>query len=192
MSKTTSSTQSLRIGVEGAIVAALAMVLSFIPMQIGSSFSVSLGMIPMTLYALRRGFKAGFFAAFLWGLLHFFGNIYILSVTQVIIEYVVAFGFAGFAGFYAEPLHKVLLKNEKKKGYKYIWEASFIGTFARFFWHFVAGVVFWGSYALWGMSPIIFSLVMNGASALATSIVTGIILSILFAKWPKLFMVETR
>ncbi len=48
-----------RVWVEGTIVAALAMVLSLIPIQIGSSFSISLGQIPLTLFALRRGTKAG-------------------------------------------------------------------------------------------------------------------------------------
>jgi type IV secretory pathway VirB6-like protein len=43
------------------------------------------------------------------------------------------------------------------------------------FWHFIAGVVFWGSYALWGMNPWIFSLVMNGVSGLATAVVTAIV-----------------
>ena len=42
-----------RVWVEGTIVAALAMVLSLIPIQIGSSFSISLGQIPLTLFALR-------------------------------------------------------------------------------------------------------------------------------------------
>lgn len=54
-------TSELRVWIEGTIVAAIAMVLSFIPTNVGSSFSISLGMIPITLYALRRGTKAGFF-----------------------------------------------------------------------------------------------------------------------------------
>ena len=48
-----------KVWIEGTLVAALAMVLSFIPLQIGSSFEISLGQIPLTLFALRRGWKAG-------------------------------------------------------------------------------------------------------------------------------------
>ncbi|EAF8894373.1 energy-coupled thiamine transporter ThiT, partial [Listeria monocytogenes] len=46
----------LIILLECAIFAAVAMVLSFIPLDIGSSFSISLGMIPMYVIAIRRGF----------------------------------------------------------------------------------------------------------------------------------------
>ncbi|EAE2992863.1 energy-coupled thiamine transporter ThiT, partial [Listeria monocytogenes] len=48
----------LIILLECAIFAAVAMVLSFIPLDIGSSFSISLGMIPMYVIAIRRGFWA--------------------------------------------------------------------------------------------------------------------------------------
>ena len=58
-----------RVWVEGTIVAALAMVLSLIPIQIGSSFSISLVQIPLTLFALRRGTKAGMLAGIIWGIL---------------------------------------------------------------------------------------------------------------------------
>jgi Predicted membrane protein len=59
---------------------------------------------------------------------------------------------------------------------------------ARYFWHFVAGVAFWGSYALWGMNPWIYSLIMNGASGLATAAVTVVVLVILLRMMPTLFM----
>ena len=73
-----------RILVEGTVVAALALVLSFIPTTIGSSFTISLGMIPLTLFALRRGLKPALMAAFIWGILHFpASQVVYLSVVQV-------------------------------------------------------------------------------------------------------------
>ena len=54
-----------RIMIEGTIVAALAFMLSLIPTSIGSSFTISLGMIPMVLFALRRGVKPGLLYTFL-------------------------------------------------------------------------------------------------------------------------------
>lgn len=96
-----------RIMIEGTIVAALAFMLSLIPTTIGSSFTLSLGMIPMTLFALRRGVKPALLSAFIWGILHFpAGDVYFLSVIQVLIEYPIAFTFAGFAGFYARRYSK--------------------------------------------------------------------------------------
>ncbi|MGX7244211.1 energy-coupled thiamine transporter ThiT [Enterococcus quebecensis] len=179
----------LQIWIEGTIVAAIAMVLSFIPTNIGSSFSVSLGMIPITLYALRRGAKAGFFSAFIWGLLHFpAAQVYYLTPIQVIIEYILAFGFAGFAGVYSDKLQQAVRNKEYVKSSRIIIYASFFGTLMRYFWHFIAGVIFWGSFALWGMNPWLFSFVMNGVSGVATAIATSVVLLLLLKINPNLFI----
>ncbi|NLM65836.1 MAG: hypothetical protein GX180_01455 [Enterococcus sp.] len=74
-----------KILVDGTLMAALAMVFSLIPLQVGSSFSISLGQIPLTIFALRRGVKPGLLAGLVWGLLHFpLGQVYFLSVPQVL------------------------------------------------------------------------------------------------------------
>ncbi|MGL9729510.1 energy-coupled thiamine transporter ThiT [Enterococcus sp. DIV0756] len=178
-----------RILVEGTVVAALALVLSFIPTTIGSSFTISLGMIPLTLFALRRGLKPALMSAFIWGILHFpASQVVYLSVIQVLIEYPIAFTFAGFAGLYAKKVQKALSEQDMASARKNIIFGTFIGTGARFFWHFIAGVVFWGSYALWGMNPWIFSLVMNGVSGVATAVVTAIVAIIVAEKAPQLYL----
>ncbi|MEY8445804.1 energy-coupled thiamine transporter ThiT [Enterococcus ratti] len=178
-----------KVWVEGTIVAALSLVLSLIPLQIGSSFEISLGQIPLTLFALRRGWKAGIFSGFIWGILHFpVGQVYYLSVVQVLIEYPIAFTFAGFAGLFSNRLQKSI-KNENRKGITInIVLGTFVGAGARYFWHFVAGVAFWGSYALWGMNPWLFSLIMNGASGLATGVVTLVVLLGIKRTMPSLFI----
>lgn len=181
--------QELQVWIEGTIVAAIAMVLSFVPTNIGSSFSISLGMIPITLFALRRGAKAGFFSAFIWGLLHFpTAQVYYLMPVQVIIEYILAFGFAGFAGVYSGKLQEAIGNKEYGKSSRIILYASFFGTLMRYFWHFIAGVIFWGSFALWGMNPWLFSFVMNGLSGVATAIATSVVLLLLLKINPKLFL----
>ncbi|GCF95785.1 thiamine transporter thia [Enterococcus florum] len=178
-----------RIMMEGTIVAALAFMLSLLPTTIGSSLTISLGMIPMTLFGLRRGVRPALLSAFIWGILHFpAGDVQFLSVIQVLIEYPIAFTFAGFAGLYAQKVQKALLNDDQRAAVKNVALASFIGTGARFFWHFIAGVVFWGSYALWGMNPWLFSLVMNGAGGIATAAVTAIVSVILVKKVPQLFL----
>lgn len=178
-----------RIMVEGTIVAALSFMLSLIPTNIGSSFTISLGMIPLTIFALRRGLRPALLSAFIWGILHFpAGDVYYLSIPQVLIEYPIAFTFAGFAGLYAPKVQQALLDNQPREATKNIVLGSLLGTSARFFWHFIAGVIFWGSYALWGMNPWIFSLVMNGASGIATGIVTVMVTLIAVKKVPQLFL----
>ena len=178
-----------RIMVEGTIVAALSFMLSLIPTNIGSSFTISLGMIPLTIFAFRRGLRPALLSAFIWGILHFpAGDVYYLSVLQVLIEYPIAFTFAGFAGLYAPKVQQNLLDDNLQEAIKNIALGSLLGTGARFFWHFIAGVIFWGNYALWGMNPWIFSLVMNGASGIATGIVTSIVTVIAVRKVPQLFL----
>ncbi|MGM2927275.1 energy-coupled thiamine transporter ThiT, partial [Bacillus cereus group sp. BC72] len=59
---------------------------------------------------------------------------------------------------------------------------------ARYFWHYVAGVLFWGAYAFQGWGAQLFSAVMNGASCLGTVVVCGIVISILHKTTPKLFL----
>lgn len=178
-----------RILVEGTVVAALSLVLSFIPTTIGSSFTISLGMIPLTLFALRRGLKPALMSAFIWGILHFpASQVVYLSVIQVLIEYPIAFTFAGFAGLYAKKVQQSLAEQNMWSVRKNIILASLVGTGARFFWHFIAGVVFWGSYALWGMNPWIFSLVMNGVSGVATAVVTAIVAFLVAEKAPQLYL----
>lgn len=182
-------TTTLRVWLEGTIAAALAMVLSFIPTNIGSSFSVSLGSIALVLFALRRGTKAGLCAGLLWGLLHFpLGQAYFLTPVQVIIEYPIAFLFIGFAGLYSHALQRSLQHGTTMNIIKSVWLGTTVGLLARYFWHFIAGFIFWGKYALWGLTPVLFSLVMNGLSCLLTIIVTGAIVSILALKWPRLLM----
>ena len=181
-------TTATRIWVEGTIIAALSMALSFIPLSIGPSFSISLGQIPLAVFALRRGTKPAILAAFIWGMLHFpLGQAYFLSVIQVLIEYPIAFTFAGFTGVAAVKLRQALAENNLRSAQKQIIWGVLVGAVARYFWHFVAGVVFWGSYALWGMNPWIYSLVMNGASGLATAVVTVIVLVILLKMIPTIF-----
>ena len=183
------TSKRLRVSLEGAIFAALAIVLSLLPTNIGSGFTVSLGMIPLTIYSIRHGVKAGLAAGFLWGILHFVtGDLYVLSVPQALIEYFIAFVFAGFAGFQKNKVAAALASNNKTKLEVSLVVATFYGTFARFFWHFLAGVIFWGSYAMWGLGPVMYSLVMNGASALATAIATSLVLVAIGAKFPAVFV----
>ncbi len=179
-----------RSWVEGAIAAAFAMILSFVPLEFGPGFSISLGMVPIMVYSFRRGAKSGLASGFIWGLLHFIlGKAIILTVSQALIEYLIAFTFAGLAGLYSNQVKQSIRKGSSKVWY-YLFLGVFIGTVARYVWHFIAGVIFWGKYALWGLSPVSYSLVINGTSAILTGVATYIIIVLLLKKSPKLFLVE--
>ena len=180
-----------RVGIEGTIFAALAIVLSFIPTKIGPSITISLGTIPMVLFVLRRGTKAGAMAGFLWGILHFLvGTAYILSPLQGFIEYVIAYTFIGAGGLFTSLLQKAIKQKENTKIIRYVLLGSVFGIFARFFWHFVAGYFFWGQYAPKGVGALLYSFATNGLSGLLTAAITGFILVLLTQTTPRLFTLE--
>lgn len=175
---------------EGVIMAALAMALHFVPLNIGPSFTLSLGQIPMTLFALRRGLKPALYASFIWAMLYFVTGAAapgILTPIQGFIEYPVAFTCVGFAGICHDSMMDALDNHKDNKARLVIIEASLVGVFARFFWHFIAGGIFWGAYAPKGMNPWIYSIVMNGISALASGAAAIAVLLLLYAVAPSIY-----
>lgn len=182
--------KSLVSMIEATIFAALAMALSFVPSGVGY-FSISLGMIPITLYAIRRGTSKGIFAGFLWGILHLLvGKADILAFWQGFIEYFIAYAFIGMAGFFSTPIKHHMRKGNIGRVRIFLTVAAFTGTIGRYVWHFIAGVIFWGEYAPEGMSPVVNSLVVNGSSALFTALTTSIVLIFLQVSSKRLFVVD--
>ena len=59
-----------------------------------------------------------------------------------------------------------------------------LGSTLRFFAHFVAGIVFFGSGAAQGQSVVLFSLFYNLSYMLPSVIVSGIVMLLLFAAAP--------
>ncbi|MGP6139970.1 MULTISPECIES: energy-coupled thiamine transporter ThiT [unclassified Jeotgalibaca] len=185
--------KNLNVWIEATIMAALATALSFVPLEIGPSFTITVGQPVLILYALRRGFVPGMVASFLWGIMHIFvANADILTPLQGFIEYFVAFGFSGFAGIWSSKTQKMMQSDDKFRASLYIVLASVVGTAARFFWHTIAGYYFWGQYAPEGWSPWFYSIVMNGASAFATATFTVVVLLVIVRTTPTLFLPKTK
>ena len=179
----------LGIYLEGTLFAAIAIILSLIPLGIGSSYSISLGTIPLAFYAVRRGLVPGIFAGFIWGILHFLlGTAVVFTFWQATIEYVIAFTVLGFTGYNSSKIQKLIKENHMDKAGRAIVLATIVGSLFRYFWHFVAGVIFWGEYAVWGLDPVTFSLLFNGASMISTIVVTVIVLLILLKRAPRMFI----
>lgn len=168
--------------IEGAIIAAAAVALSFIPLNTANAdFDLSLGLIPLGVYALRRGLMPGMAVGLVWGLLLIvLGKAFILTIPQVLIEYPVAFAFGGFGGIFAGRLRHMLAEENMAKAVQAVIMSGVFAAVARWFFHFWAGVFFWGSYAPAGMSPYWYSFIFNGASAAVNAVMLAVILSILF------------
>ncbi len=146
MSKTKFET---RIIAETAVFVAFSTALSFIKLfslpQGGSVTAAS--MVPVLWLALRRGAKVGLFACTVYGLVQLMVEPYIVHPAQVLLDYPIAFGALGLAGFF---------QNRPFVGIN-------IGILGRFLGHLVSGVIFFAIYAPEGMHPVIYSAIYNGS-----------------------------
>ena len=181
---------SINVYLEAAMMAVVAVVVSFIPIQ-GVGFDIALGAIPMTLIALRRGTKVGLFSGLLWGVLTIIlGGASILHPVQVFLDYPVAFLFNGFAGLVAPAFQQASANGQVKRAVSLILLSTFIGTTARYFWHYITGVYYWGQFAPEGWSVRFYSFVFNGGSVIVTTVIAGLILLLLYRQSKQLFEVK--
>ena len=187
--------QKLIIMIEGAIIAGVCVALSYIPLNTtNADFDISLGLIPLGVYALRRGAPPALAVGLIWGLLLILlGKAFILSVPQVILEYPVAFAFGGLGGLFCMKLKRLLQTSQTSQPPQAfritatITFAALTATVARWFFRFWAGVIFWGGYAPENMNPYLWSFLFNGASALANAVVVAVVLTVLVRTAPRLF-----
>ncbi|MCX7884889.1 MAG: energy-coupled thiamine transporter ThiT [Caloramator sp.] len=103
-------------------------------------------MIPLMLFAYMYGSTEGILAGMVYGILQFIQDPFIVHWFQVLLDYPLAFGAIGLAGYF-------------KKNFSI---GVIIGGFGRMFFHFLSGIFFFASYAPQGMNPIIYSLIVNG------------------------------
>lgn len=137
---------------------ALSTALSFIKLfGLPQGGSVTAGsMVPLLWLSLRRGGKIGVFACTAYGLVQLFVEPFIVNPIQVLLDYPVAFGALGLAGFF---------QNRPFLGVN-------VGIAGRFITHFVSGVIFFASYAPEGMSPIVYSAIYNGSYLLPELVIS--------------------
>ena len=147
--------RSVRALTEGAILIALAEILSFLPLyKLPWGGSIDLAMLPVILFCVRWGFGPGMIMAFAHGLLQtlFEGGIAI-GWQSIIGDYLVAYAVLGLAGLF--------------KG-KFCM-ATLVACVARFLVHYVVGATIWAEYmpeTFFGMTmttPWFYSALYNGA-----------------------------
>lgn len=183
----------LLVMVEAAFFAAFAMILDFLPsIKLSPAISISFAMVPIFILAFRRGMLAGILAGFLWGLLQvMLGDAYYLAPLQFFIEYFLAFASVGFAGLLSSLIQRSFEKEHKKTALAWVVAATFVGSIARYFWHFLAGVIFWGDYAPEGTSPLVYSFIANGTTFVGAFVFCAIVLAVILASAPRLVQAES-
>ena len=151
-----------------AMAMALAVVTSmikFLDLPMGGSITLC-SMLFICLIGYWYGVKAGITAAVAYGLLQLILGPYIISIPQMITDYVLAFGALGLSGIFSNKKHGLIL------GY-------LVGVFGRFVFVYISGLIFFGSYAAdYNMAAPVYSAVYNGAYVGTEAILTLIILVI--------------
>ena len=169
---TTNSHTRVRMLTEGAVMIALAEVLSFLPLyKMPWGGSIDLAMLPIILFCVRWGLGPGLVASFAHALLQtlFEGGIAI-GWQSIIGDFLVAYTVLGFAGLF--------------KG-KFV-TATVVACVLRFLVHYVVGATIWAEYmpeTFFNMtmtSPWIYSALYNGSYMLVDMVIILVIGALLW------------
>lgn len=171
--------------VEGAVMIALATVLSFIriyKLPWGGSITL-LSMLPVSFFSIRHGIGKGIVISFLFSLIQLgqgisdglfgWGLTPVMLISCILFDYVLAYSVVGLSGVF---------RNKGVAG----WIMGTVSALSlRFVCHFFSGVVVWKSFGeLWeGFSTdnvYLYSLLYNGSYMLPEIVLTAVGAYILF------------
>ncbi len=166
-----------RMLVEGAMMVALATVLSYIRIfkfPWGGSITL-FSMLPIVLFSLKYGVKQGLLCSFVFSLIQFgqgvtdglfgWGLTAFMLVACILLDYLGAYTVIGIAGLF------------RKKGFAGWILGTALAVFIRFLFHFVSGAAIWHSSGkLWEAfsteNEWLYSFLYNGAYMLPELVMT--------------------
>jgi thiamine transporter len=158
-----------RVLTEAAIAVALSFVLGFFVLfKMPFGGSVSLEMIPLILLSLRQGWKVGVVAGVAYGFLDLAIDPFVVHPLQLLLDYPLAFGVLGLAGLFKPTFWGAVL-------------GATVAVVARFFCHFLSGVIFFATYAPEGWNPFLYSAAYN-AAYLAPSLLIAILVVVVLLR----------
>lgn len=114
---------------ECSVMIALAIVLSFVEIQLGASGgSINFTMLPLLIIAFRHGSIWGIGSGMIFGLIKcIIGGGIGWGLPSILLDYVLAYGAVGIAGVF-----------KRKKGMLTL--SAILGCFARYIVHFISGI----------------------------------------------------
>ena len=134
----------------------------FLAMPQGGRVTLA-AMVPVLFVAIRRGPRVGILAGIAFGLVVLVLEPFIYHPVQVLLDYPLAFGALGLAGFFRKlPVLGVA-----------------VGISGRFICHFASGLVFFASYAPAGMDPAVYSAIYNAWYLIPELIISAAVISVL-------------
>ncbi|MCI9555862.1 energy-coupled thiamine transporter ThiT [Oscillospiraceae bacterium 50-16] len=149
---------------EGAMMTALALILSYFKIQFLQAGSINFCMVPIILFAVRWGLGPGLLVGAAFGTLKFFwAEGFAINIWSFLLDYSVAYMFVGMAGLLRGRRHGLPL-------------GCLAGCFGRFLIHFISGLTIYRILIpteLFGVmfeSPVLFSIGYNGSYMLPSTI----------------------
>lgn len=159
------------INTKSMVFAGLAMALAIVASKIklldlpmGGSITL-MSMLFICLIGYWYGIKVGLMTSIAYAILQIIIDPYIISLPQMILDYILAFGSLGLSGLFSKSKHGLV------KGYA-------VGVIGRYICSVLSGVIFFGMYAPETMSPLVYSLAYNGVTIGAEGIITLIVIAV--------------
>ena len=160
---------------EIAVCIAMAVVGSLIKVwEMPQGGSVALTMVPILLIAIKRGPVAGFMTGAIYGVLSLLIAGVVYHPMSILLDYVLAFGLLGLAGFFKKNVPGVIT-------------GCFVGVLGRFISSLVSGAVLFAEYAPQGQNPWIYSLIYQATYLIPEFVISAVIIVLLFTKAHRLF-----
>ncbi len=180
----TNSHLRIRALCEGAIMVALAFVLSFVKLyELPNGGSLTPAMFPILLFAVRWGLGKGLMAGFVFGLLQLmYDSAYAWGWQSMLLDYLLAFTPLGLAGLF------------KGKSWG-IFPGTVIGCVGRFIVHYISGVTIYRIYEpteIPGIGvfddAVLYSIVYNGSYMLPNMLLALAIAIVLYVPMKRFFV----
>lgn len=176
----------LRLLLEIAIMGAISFVLDQIGVSAPQGGSITLSMLPIIVMAFRRGIGAGMLTGLTSGVLQMISAGRVYHIVQAALDYLLAYTLVGVAALTLGWLLSSKVKGNKRSMVTAIVVGTVIGGVLRFLIHFIAGMVFFGSYAPAGQPVWLYSLLYNGGFMIPSIILSAIVAALLLTSAPRL------
>lgn len=164
--------------VYGGICISISFILSYIKLfNLPQGGSITLAsMFPLVLYAMMFGPIAGMVAGAAYGILQLIQDMWVLNIVQLLLDYPLAFGAIGLAGF----ANVTRSKNTSNLAVRTS-IALAIAFLGRCIMHVLSGAIFFADFAPEGMNPWRYSIGYNG-TFLAGEYVITLVLALLIVQ----------
>ena len=160
---------------EGAIMVAMAQILSYLKLaEAPNGGSITAAMFPLIFFAVRWGLRPGLAVGFVFGLLQLiFDGAYAWGWQSMLLDYLVAFTPLGLAGLF----------RNKSWG---LFAGTVVGCAGRFAVHYISGVTIYKilaptEFMRWTFtSPAAYSLIYNGSYMLPNTLIALVLSAVLY------------